>query len=69
MLVASSHSSLPEMNAKRDLRPAVVQRKIANGYRGMGAAQGEADVRTVVVTARLTPCTNIFDTIAATLSA
>ncbi|SEO79875.1 transposase, partial [Methylobacterium sp. ap11] len=35
-------------------RPAVVQRKVTNGYRAMWAAAGEADVRTVVDTARLT---------------
>jgi hypothetical protein len=35
----------------------------------MWAAQGEADIRTVVATARLTPGTNIFGTIAATLGA
>ncbi|ACL62412.1 IS66-like element ISMno3 family transposase [Methylobacterium nodulans] len=38
---------------KRALRPAVVQRKVTNGYRAMWAAEGEADVRTVVDTARL----------------
>jgi transposase len=60
----------PTNNAcERDLRPAVIQRKITNGYRAMWAAQGEADVRTVVDTARLTPGANIFGTIAATLSA
>ena len=60
----------PTNNAcERDLRPAVIQRKITNGYRAMWAAQGEADVRTVVDTARLTPGANIFGTIVATLSA
>ena len=60
----------PTNNAcERDLRPAVIQRKITNGYRAMWAAQGEADVRTVVATARLTPGANIFGTIAATLGA
>ncbi|BAU94099.1 transposase (plasmid) [Methylorubrum populi] len=39
---------------ERALRPAVVQRKVTNGYRAMWAAAGEADVRTVVDTARLT---------------
>lgn len=38
---------------ERALRPAVVQRKVTNGYRAMWAAAGEADVRTVVDTARL----------------
>ena len=32
---------------ERDLRPSVIQRKVANGYRAMWAAKGEADVRTV----------------------
>ena len=60
----------PTNNAcERDLRPAVIQRKITNGYRAMWAALGEADVRTVVATARLTPGTNTFETIAATLGA
>jgi transposase len=60
----------PTNNAcERDLRPAVIQRKITNGYRAMWAAQGEADIRTVVDTARLTPGANVFGTIAATLSA
>lgn len=60
----------PTNNAcERDLRPAVIQRKITNGYRAMWAAQGEADIRTVVDTARLTPGANIFGTIAATLGA
>ena len=39
---------------ERALRPAVVQRKITNGYRAMWAAEGEAAIRTVVDTARLT---------------
>ena len=39
---------------ERLLRPAVVQRKVTNGYRAMWAAEGEAAIRTVVDTARLT---------------
>src|SRR3954467_3876169 len=39
---------------ERALRPAVIQRKVTNGYRAMWAAEGEAAVRTVVDTARLT---------------
>jgi transposase len=35
------------------LRPAVIQRKVTNGYRAMWAAQAEADVRTTVDTARI----------------
>src|ERR671926_904055 len=54
---------------ERDLRPAVIQRKVTNGYRAMWAAQGEADVRTVVDTARLAPNTNAFGTILQTITA
>ena len=54
---------------ERDLRPAVIQRKVTNGYRAMWAAQGEADVRTVVDTARLKPGTSVFCTILHTVSA
>src|SRR6201747_522683 len=38
---------------ERLLRPAVVQRKVTNGYRAMWAASGGAAIRTVVDTARL----------------
>src|SRR3954467_165711 len=54
---------------ERDLRPAVIQRKVTNGYRAMWAAQGEADVRTVVDTARLAPGTGVFGTILTTVTA
>jgi transposase len=54
---------------ERALRPAVVQRKVTNGYRAMWAAKGEADIRTVVDTARLGPGTNAFKTILQTVSA
>jgi transposase len=54
---------------ERALRPAVVQRKVTNGYRAMWAAEGEAAVRTVVDTARLTPGATAFATILATVSA
>jgi transposase len=54
---------------ERALRPAVVQRKVTNGYRAMWAAEGEADIRTVVDTARLGPGTNAFKTILQTVSA
>ena len=40
--------------SERLLRPSVIQRKMTNGYRAMWAAEGEADIRTVVDTARLT---------------
>ena len=53
---------------ERDLRPAVVQRKVTNGYRAMWAAQGEADVRTVIDTARLRPGVNRFQTILGVVS-
>jgi transposase len=39
--------------SERLLRPAVVPRKVTNGYRAMWAAEGEAAIRTVVDTARL----------------
>jgi transposase len=54
---------------ERALRPAVIQRKVTNGYRAMWAAEGEADIRTVVDTARLGPGTNAFTTILQTVSA
>src|ERR687897_1203918 len=53
---------------ERDLRPAVVQRKVTNGYRAMWAAQGEAAVRTVVDTARLRSEASPFSTILKTVS-
>jgi transposase len=53
---------------ERLLRPAVVQRKVTNGYRAMWAAEGEAAIRTVVDTARLTG-TSAFSTILKTISA
>ena len=60
----------PTNNAcERALRPAVIQRKVTNGYRAMWAAQGEADIRTVVDTARLAPGANPFKTILQTVSA
>ena len=54
---------------ERHLRPSVIQRKVTNGYRAMWAAEGEADVRTVVDTARLTPGTGVFGTILRTVTA
>jgi transposase len=53
---------------ERALRPAVVQRKVTNGYRAMWAAAGEADVRTVVDTARLSGA-NTFGIILKTIGA
>ena len=54
---------------ERALRPAVVQRKITNGYRAMWAADGEAAIRTVVDTARLSPGASAFNTILKTVGA
>jgi transposase len=50
------------------LRPAVVQRKLTNGYRAMRAPNGEAAIRTVVDTARLTSAGS-FGTVLITVSA
>jgi transposase len=47
----------------------VIQRKVTNDYRAMWAAKGEADIRTVVDTARLGLETNAFKTILQTVSA
>ena len=47
----------------------VGSRLTTNGYRSMWAAEGEADIRTVVDTARLGPGTNAFNTILQTVSA
>ena len=54
---------------ERALRPAVVQRKVTNGYRAMWAAEGEAAVRTVVDTARLTSGATVFGAVLKTVSA
>src|SRR3954464_4165096 len=54
---------------ERALRPAVVQRKVTNGYRAMWAAEGEAAIRTVVDTARLGPGSSAFSTILKTVGA
>ncbi|KMO29373.1 MULTISPECIES: IS66 family transposase [Methylobacteriaceae] len=54
--------------SERLLRPTVVQRKMTNGYRAMWAAEGEADIRTVVDTARLTGASP-FGTILKTVGA
>jgi len=54
---------------ERDLRPAVIQRKNTNGYRAMWSAIGEAAVRTVVATARITSEASTFDTVLGTISA
>ena len=52
---------------ERALRPAVIQRKVTNGFRSMWAAQGDCAVRTVVDTAKLTgksPFQTLLTTIA-----
>lgn len=54
--------------SERLLRPCVVQRKMTNGYRAMWAAEGEADIRTVVDTQRLSGG-NPFGTILKTVGA
>ncbi len=72
LLTFLSHPGLVEVTnnaCERALRPAVIQRKVTNGYRAMWAAQGEAAVRTVVDTARLTAGAGVFATILGTLSA
>ncbi len=51
---------------ERALRPAVIQRKVTNGFRSMWAAQGDCAVRTVTDTAKITGQTP-FQTITATL--
>ncbi|GJE58202.1 IS66 family transposase ISMno4 [Methylobacterium trifolii] len=54
--------------SERLLRPAVIQRKMTNGYRAMWAAEGEAAIRTVVDTARLigvSPFSTILKTVSA----
>jgi transposase len=72
LLTFLDHPGLVEATnnaCERALRPAVVQRKVTNGYRAMWAAEGEAAIRTVVDTARLTPAATVFGTILATVSA
>ncbi len=60
----------PTNNAcERDLRPAVIQRKNTNGYRAMWSANGEAAVRTVVATARITSGAGTFSTVLGTIAA
>ncbi len=52
---------------ERALRPAVIQRKVTNGFRSMWAAKGDCAVRTVVDTAKLSG-QSPFQTILATLA-
>jgi transposase len=72
LLTFLDHPGLVEVTnnaCERALRPAVVQRKVTNGYRAMWAAEGEAAVRTVVDTARLTSGTSVFGTILGAVTA
>src|SRR5215217_981155 len=72
LLTFLDHPGLVEATnnaCERALRPAVVQRKVTNGYRAMWAAQGEAAIRTVVDTARQAPGATVFGTILATVRA
>ena len=68
---ASFHGRVAATNnaCERDLRPAVIQRKNTNGYRAMWSAKGEAAVRTVVATARLTAGASPFGTVLSTIRA
>ena len=52
---------------ERALRPAVIQRKVTNGFRSMWAAEGDCAVRTVADTAKLSGKTP-FQTILTTIS-
>ena len=52
---------------ERALRPAVIQRKVTNGFRAMWAAEGDCAVRTVTDTAKLSgksPYQTIIETLA-----
>ena len=52
---------------ERALRPAVIQRKVTNGFRSMWAAEGDCAVRTVTDTAKLagkSPYQTIIETLA-----
>ncbi len=72
LLTFLDHPGMVEVTnnaCERALRPAVVQRKLTNGYRAKWAAEGEAAVRTVVDTARLTTGTTDFGTVLKTVSA
>jgi transposase len=72
LLTFVDHPGLVEATnnaCERALRPAVIQRKVTNGYRAMWAAEGEAAVRTVTDTARLTTDATAFRTILNTISA
>ena len=70
--MSASYDALQQTVAKWDalgLDPAVIQRKVTNGYRAMWAAQGEAAIRTVVDTARQATGATVFGTILATVRA
>ena len=47
----------------------MIQRKDTNGYRAMWSAKGEANVRTVMATARITSDDDTFSTVLGTIGA
>ena len=59
----------PNNACERDLRPAVIQRKVTNGYRSTWSAKGEAAVRTVVSTQRINHGPGTFATLLQTVTA
>ena len=63
----SGHSSVTNNACERALRPAVIQRKVTNGFRSLWAAEGDCAVRTVTDTAKLagkSPYQTIIETLA-----
>ena len=54
---------------ERDLRLAVIQRENTNDYGAMWSAKGEAAVRTVVATARMSSGAGTFRTVLGTIGA
>lgn len=64
----SGSVKVADNGCERLLCPAVVQRRVTNGYHVMSAATVEADIRTVVDTARLTGAAP-FPTLLATVRA
>ncbi len=52
---------------QRPLRPAVIQRKVTNGFRSMWAAEGDCAVRTVADTGKLSGNSS-FQTLLTTIS-
>jgi transposase len=63
LLVFLAHPGSVELTnngSEKLLRTSVIQRKTTNGYRAMWVAQGEADIHTVVDTARLNGTSPFF---------